>query len=293
MAKILTFGATGKVGSALVPLLVSQGHDVHGVTRSGSGADLLQSLGAVAVIGDLRDLPTLAPKIEGFDSVFLASADAPDQEELEIAVTAALAKKGTPHVVKLSAQSAGLNPPVSFGKQHRASEKALETSGLPYTLLRPTFFQQSVLLMADDVANKGAITAPMGKGRTAMVHVQDVADVAAACLVDPAHQGKTYTLTGPEPLGFADVTAKLTQLLERKITYSSPPAPIARLVMPFLTGMPRWQTSLIVDLMVAIRNGAQEAVTNDVATVTGRAPRSLAEFLETHQSAFEPSQERK
>lgn len=287
MSKLLLFAATGKVGSALGKRLVAEGHDVHGLTRGGAGIRQLTDAGITPIVGNVRNLSSFAEKISGFDAVFLASADAPDQDRQEMAVIELLAAQGAPHVVKLSAQSAGLTPPVSFGVQHRASEEHLKSSAMSHTILRPTFFQQSILLMKDDIAKKSSIIAPMGAGKSAMVNIDDIASVAASCLTDRAHSGKTYTLTGPEPVGFDDVAAALSDLLGKKIKYTSPPSPIARIVMPFLTGMPRWQTSLIVDLMVAIRNGAQHPVTSDVETVTGRPPRNIQAFFEDHRADFE------
>lgn len=288
MARILVLAATGQVGSALCTQLLSLGHAVSGVTRSEAAAGRLVQRGIIPVVGDVRHLDQLGPRISGFDSVFLATSDARDQDAIEKGLIDCLRANGAPHVVKLSAQSAGLNPPASFGVQHLKSEQALHRSGLSHTVLRPTFFQQSLLLMRGDVARKKAITAPMGKGRTAMVDVRDIAAVAARCLADPGHAGKTYTLTGPAAHGMKDVTDKLTALLGVKVGYTSPPALAARLVMPFLTGMPRWKTGLLVDLMVAINHGAQEQVTDDVATVTGEQPRTLDDFLNEHLAAFQP-----
>lgn len=288
MPKILVFTATGQVGSALCGELLARGHEVSGVTRSDAAAGRLIQRGITPVVGDIRNLDELGPRLAGFDAVFLASSDAQNQDRTEAALIKCLRDNGTPHLVKLSAQSAGLNPPVSFGVQHRTVELALEQSGLAFTILRPTFFQQSLLLMAGDVAKKKAITAPMGKGRTAMVDVRDIAAVASHCLTGPGHAGRTYTLTGPQAHGFADVAEKLTELLGLKIGYTSPPVPIARLVMPFLTGMTRWKTNLLVDLMVAIRHGAQQQVTTDVADVTGREPRTLHAFLKEHLESFQP-----
>lgn len=286
MSKLLLFAATGRVGSALGKRLVADGHEVHGVTRGGAGIGQLNDAGITPITGDVRDLSAFADRITGFDAVFLASADAPDQDRQEIAVIDLLAAQGAPHVVKLSAQSAGLTPPVSFGVQHRASEEHLKSTALSHTILRPTFFQQSILLMKDDIAKKASITAPMGAGKTAMVNIHDIAAVAACCLTDRAHAGNTYTLTGPEPVGFADVAETLSNRLGKKVKYTSPPSPIARVVMPFLTGMPRWQTSLIVDLMVAIRSGAQLQVTSDIETVTGHPPRNIQTFFDDHAADF-------
>lgn len=288
MSRFLVFTATGQVGSALCRELLSRGHKVEGVTRNDAAAGRLIQRGITPIVGDIRRLEHLADKLAGFDGVFLASSDARDQDSTEIGLIEHLRNNGTPRVVKLSAQSAGLNPPVSFGVQHRNAEEALERSGLSYTILRPTFFQQSLLLMSRDVAKKKAITAPMGKGKTAMVDVRDIAAVAAHCLTDIKHAGKTYTLTGPAAYGFADVTDKLTNLIGLKIGYTSPPAPVARLVMPFLTGMPRWKTNLLVDLMVAIRHGAQETMTSDVEDITGDEPRMLDAFLQEHLASFRP-----
>ncbi|MCR9135574.1 MAG: NAD(P)H-binding protein [Alphaproteobacteria bacterium] len=286
MSKLLLFAATGRVGSALGKRLVADGHEVHGVTRGGAGIKKLTEAGITPITGDIRNPSAFANSITGFDAVFLASADAPDQDRQEMAVIDLLAAQDAPHVVKLSAQSAGLPPPVSFGVQHRASEEHLASRLKSHTILRPVFFQQSILLMKDDIARKSSITVPMGTGQSAMVNIHDIAAVAACCLTDRAHSGKTYTLTGPEPVGFADVVAALSDLLGKKVKYTSPPAPIARIVMPFATGMPRWQTNQIVDLMVAIRRGAQQQVTADVETVTGTPPRNIQSFFEDHVADF-------
>lgn len=288
MASILVTAATGRVGSALTPRLVESGHRVLGVTSRPDGAKALSQGGVEPVIADLTDPQSLQPVTDGIDAVFLATPDDPKQDKMEQDLIAMMARTGKPHVVKLSAQSAGLDPPVSFGIYHRRAEEALEESGLPYTILRPTLFQQSLLLFAEDIAKKRKITAPVGKGKIAMVSVEDIADTAAAVLASDTHHGKTYTLTGPSAHAFEDVVKQLSDHLEEKVGHTSPPAFAARLVMPFATGMPRWKTNLIVDLMSALRNGAQQNVSPDVETVTGNAPRPLDAFLKSNLDAFRP-----
>ncbi|MEM9106992.1 MAG: NAD(P)H-binding protein, partial [Pseudomonadota bacterium] len=255
---------------------------------SQSGAETLKQLGAEPVIADLNDPTSLETVMQRVEAVFLASADGPQQDRIEADQIAMFARQGRPHVVKLSAQSAGLDPPVSFGIQHRRSEQALEASGLPYTILRPTFFQQSLLLFADDVAKKGKITAPVGKGKIAMVNVDDVARMAATVIANEDHHGKTYTLTGPAALGFDEVVGHLSKTLDRKVGHTSPPAFAARLVLPFVTGMPRWQSNLVVDLLSALKAGAQQEVSTDIEKVTGQSPGSVEDFLKANLEAFRP-----
>jgi nucleoside-diphosphate-sugar epimerase len=57
--RIFVTGATGFIGSALVPELLQAGHHVLGLTRSEAGAEALQKAGAEALHGDLEDLDSL------------------------------------------------------------------------------------------------------------------------------------------------------------------------------------------------------------------------------------------
>ena len=54
--KVFLTGATGFIGSAIVPELIGAGHHVLGLTRSNAGAELLQNLGAQPFLGDVHDL---------------------------------------------------------------------------------------------------------------------------------------------------------------------------------------------------------------------------------------------
>jgi len=286
MARILVTAATGRVGSALVPQLVAEGHVVRAVTRRAAAAAALSDSGADPIVADIRQPETLGTAIEGVDAIFLATADDPQQHRIEQALIAMIAATGRPHVVKLSAQSAGLSPPVSFGALHRQAEDALRASGLPFTILRPTFFQQSVLLFADDIASKNRIIAPAGQGKIAMVNIEDVARAAAAVIAGGDHLGKIYELTGPTASGFDDIAALLSRQLGRPIGYVSPPALLARIVLPFMTDMPRWQSNLFVDLLSALRGGAQQTVSPDIEGITGRPAISLETFLTANLASF-------
>ena len=62
-------GGTGVIGRYLVPLLVSQGHDVVATARSDQSADLARSLGARVALADILQRETLLPALEGMDAV--------------------------------------------------------------------------------------------------------------------------------------------------------------------------------------------------------------------------------
>jgi nucleoside-diphosphate-sugar epimerase len=61
--KVFLAGATGVLGRALVPQLVSRGHEVVGMTRSASKQDLVRSLGARPVVADALDPDAVAQAV--------------------------------------------------------------------------------------------------------------------------------------------------------------------------------------------------------------------------------------
>ena len=88
-------------------------------------------------------------------------------------------------------------------------EAELRASGLPWTILRPTFYLQNTMMAIPTVSSQGAIYLPMKQGRMAMTDVRDIVDVAAHLLLKGGHEGRTYTLTTPESFTIAEFAAAL------------------------------------------------------------------------------------
>src|SRR5579859_247390 len=78
--RIFLAGASGLIGVRLVPLLVEQGHEVAGMTRSADKAAMLTSLGAVPVVCDVYEASGLTEAVSSFepDLVLHQLTDLPD-----------------------------------------------------------------------------------------------------------------------------------------------------------------------------------------------------------------------
>lgn len=276
---VLICGATGQVGSLVCAALDRDGIAWIGLSRRPpANAQWRQA--------DFERPETLPAVLDGVDTVFLVSSDHPRQDQLELAMIEACRARGIARVVKLSAQSAGLAPPVSFGALHARVEQALRESGMAWSLLRPVFFMQSLLLMADSIRS-GKLIAATGKGEVALVDVRDVAEAAARVLAAPAaHDGRTYTLTGPRALSFAALSQLLATATGQTVRHISPPRLLARLVLPWASGMPRWLSNMVVELMGAIADGTQSVPSNDVQALTGHEPRTIEAFITEHRASF-------
>jgi NAD(P)H dehydrogenase (quinone) len=133
----------------------------------------------------------------------------------------------------------------------------------------------------------GFIRGPAGDGRVAAVTRDDIADVAVAVLLDDGggHDGRTYDMTGPEALSMAEVAEELSRVAGRTVTYQNETLQEAY-ASRAAYGAPDWEVAGWVTTYVAIANGDLDEVSDDVATVSGHPPTSLAEFLRRNPESY-------
>lgn len=282
---ILLIGATGQVGREIVQQLGATGSRARALVRTAEKADALRATGFDPAIGSLDQPATLNAALEGIEKVFLLSPDDPRMVEQQTALITAAQAAGVQHIVKLSAQSAGADPPVSFGRWHAQVERQLEAAGMDWTHLRPRFFMQNFLSFAPMISAQGTFYAPMSSAQVSMVDVRDVAAVAVAALTEPDHGGKIYDLSGPEALSFDDAAARLTTALGQEVAYIDVPDAATRQTLLEI-GMPDWFADNLIELYTYIRAGGQAAVQSTVAAVTRKQPRSFARFADDYAAAL-------
>lgn len=101
--RILLTGATGQIGSAVLPALLARGHEVVALVRSDNSAAVVEKAGAVVVRGDLFDARVLAEAARGADGVVHVASpgdetSAQADEAVLDAVLPALDGTGKPYV---------------------------------------------------------------------------------------------------------------------------------------------------------------------------------------------------
>ena len=188
--KILVTGATGNVGGAVIAKLTAMGAEVRALVRDESKSQALKDAGVEAVTGDLEKPDTLDAAFSGVDKVFLLTPVSPDAVSLARNGIAAAKRAGSPHIVRLSALVPAPARSARLGRQHAEIEAELKASGLPYTIIRPTFFMQNTMMAGQTVASDGVVYMPFKDGKLGMIDMADVAEVAARVLTSDGHEGK-------------------------------------------------------------------------------------------------------
>ncbi|MCH8089597.1 MAG: SDR family oxidoreductase [Chloroflexi bacterium] len=285
--KILVTGATGNVGSLLIPILANLGADVRALVHSESKAQGLKDAGVEVVVGDLDKPDTLDAAFRGVDKVFLITPPNPNQVIQAKNGIAAAKRTGNPFIVRMSAgalkEMPGALPRVSG--QHSEIDAELRASGLPYTILKPHFFMQNTMMAGQTVASDGAVYMPMKEGKLGMIDVRDIVDVAVKVLTEDGHEGKTYELTGPASISFHDVAAGLSKALGKEVKYVDVPLEAGREGMLGM-GLPEWFADAMTEYNKAFSEGYGDFTTPDVEEMTGHPARSYETLARDFAQVF-------
>ncbi|HET8755831.1 MAG TPA: SDR family oxidoreductase [Solirubrobacteraceae bacterium] len=277
---VLVTGATGNVGAAAVEALRRRGATVRAFVRR--PVDLP---GVEVAIGDFEDPGSIRAALDGVDRVLLSSADGPRKVDHEAAVIDAA--RGVELIVKASTISAQAGSPLPPFDWNGRSEDHLRRSGIAAVVLRSAFYMSNLLAVAEPVREQRVLPAPAGDGRIAMIDPRDVGAVAAAVLTGDGHAGRTYELTGPEPVTYGDVAAAIARATGAPVRYVDVPPAAARDGL-VAAGMPDWLVAHLDGAFAKIRAGEFAPTTGTVYALTGHRPRDLDAFIAAHAGAFAP-----
>ncbi len=285
--KVLVTGATGNVGSLLIPKLINLGVDIRALVRDESRARGLKNTGVEVVVGDLEKPQTLDVAFRGVDKVLLITPPNPNQVIQAKNGIQAAKRTGSPVIVRLSAGAFNVMPgPLSrVSGQHAEIDDELKASGVPYVVLKPHFFMQNTMMAAQTVATEGVVYMAIKDGRIGMIDVRDIVDVAVKVLTEDGHEGKTYTLTGPASISFHDVAAAFAKALGKQVDYVNVPLEAARQAMVSM-GLPEWVAGALGEYTTAFSEGYGDFTTPDVEKLTGHRARSFEDFARDFASAF-------
>ncbi|MGV9689775.1 NAD(P)H-binding protein [Streptomyces sp. NPDC003444] len=268
---ILVTGANGNLGAATLAALHARGAVAAGGSRTpGEGMRRL----------DFDDPSSL--DLAGVSTLVLVSAGYAEDDRVvarHAAVLDAAVRDGVGHVVYTSLTTAGDH--LGFALAHRATERLVRASGLPWTILRNGLYAElfgGLLMWAG-----GDVESAFGDGALAAVSREDLAEAAAVVASDPArHGGRVYDLVGT-PITAGQVAGELG-VAHRAISLGE----YRRRLLHETPGLLPFQPPMLASIATGIRHGFLDGTTPDLTDLLGRATRAPLATAVAAASAARP-----
>ncbi|PRP77948.1 hypothetical protein PROFUN_08482 [Planoprotostelium fungivorum] len=189
------------------------------------------------------------------------------------------------HVIKTSF--------VGTERWHNASEQALMTSSLHFTIIRHNYLMQSFLI--DGIRTSGVIELPLqDQTRMSFIDVNDLTDALTRVITDEGtrHYGKIYIFSGPEALSLAEITETLSTVAHKKISYRQVSEKESRSQMINSVGLPEYLADAYLELYRSVDGvdgvGSPESkvVSPDLERVLERRTVLFLQFAAAHHNIF-------
>ncbi len=282
---ILLTGATGTTGRETVRQLLKKGVPFRVMTRNVANAKAVLGPDLDYVEGDFARPETLTAAFSGITRLSLLSAFAEKMVSLELNAVAAAKKTSITHIVKMSAIGAAPDAPTMIRRWHGEIEQRIEREGFAYTNLWPNVLMQNFRRFATFIKKEGVFYASIGESRVALVDVVDVAAVAVAALVEDGHEEQTYEITGPRAYTYGECAEIFTRVLKKAVRFDpiSLEASHKDLVD---AGMAPALAGALIEIDQMFIDGFGAPVTDVVARVVGRRPRSFEQFVRDNTDFF-------
>lgn len=218
--KIGITGATGHLGRLVVKQLkekVAADHIVALVRNTQKAGEL----GVESRIFDYDKPETLSGSLKGIDHLLLISGNEIGQRKTQHEnVIRAAQEAGVKWIVYTSLLHADTSS-LSLAEEHLLTEKALQSSGIPYTILRNGWYTENYTASVPAAITHGVLIGSAGEGQISSAARADYAQAAAVVLTSSNEQGKVYELVGDEAYTLADLAAEISKQTGKTIPYQN------------------------------------------------------------------------
>jgi NAD(P)H dehydrogenase (quinone) len=275
---ILVTAAAGRLGRSIVSEILWKVRpcQLAVTTRHPEKLARLERLGVSVRPVDYADPPSLRYAFHDVEALLLVSSDADvaGRTAQHQFVIEAARLAGVKRLVYTSFLDADPASPFPFSAAHEATEDALRSSGLAWTILRVNDFAESLVEGLNGSLEAGVYPNASPRGRASYVSRRDFAEAAAEALVSEDHDHRIYEITGPAALSGADIAEILSRIEGRTIEAMTTP------VQDYVRHLKRhgyrdYQAEAIGGLHVAIDAGRLAKVSQDIRKLTGHPPNRI------------------
>ncbi|MHB9759472.1 SDR family oxidoreductase [Streptomyces sp. BYX5S] len=280
MSYVVT-GATGHLGRLVVTGLLDAGvpaPEIAAVVRNKDKAADLAERGVEVRVADYSAPETLADAFRAGDRVLLVSGSEVGQRVPQHQAVIDAAKAAGVALLAYTGVLGGPDADFELAAEHKATERAILDSGLPYTFLRNGWYHENYTENLAPVLEHGAVVANAGDGRIASASRADYAAAAVAVLTGEGHENTAYELSGDVAWSLAEYAAEIARQTGKEIVYR-PVAPEQNREILLGAGLPAPFADILVGVDTAIEQGLLARGDGDLARLIGRPTTPIADAI--------------
>jgi NAD(P)H dehydrogenase (quinone) len=275
---LLITGATGHLGRLVVEQLLADGVPAGDIIATGRATDKIKDLadrGVQVRAVEFGDAAAVRAAVAGADRVLLVSAmDPGGRVEQHRNVIDAARAAGTGLVAYTSIVNAETTK-IRLAADHQATEQLLRDSGVPYVLLRNSWYHENYTDRLPAFLAQGAIPGSAGEGRISAAARADYAAAAARVLTTDGHAGQAYELGSDEPFTLAQLAAEVSAQSGREVRYLDlPEEHYAKALTEH--GVPGLMADMVAETDAAAAHGTLYTASGDLTALTGRPATTLS-----------------
>lgn len=276
---ITVTGATGQLGRLVIHALRNQGVPADGITAAVRSPEKAADLGVRTVFADYSQPQTLTEALADTDRLLLiSSSEVGSRIEQHRNVVEAAKAAGVgliAYTSVLRADTAG----IALATEHRVTEEIIRGSGLPYTLLRNSWYIENYTATLAQTMQHGVVLGSAGDGRISAATRADYAAAAATVLVGGDHDNAVYELGGDESFTLTELATEITKQTGTEVVYRDLPVEeYSRMLVSF--GLPEPIATALADSDLGIARGELHTDSRDLSKLINRPTTTLAEALE-------------
>jgi len=274
---IVVTGATGHLGRLVIAALLKKvpASSIVAAVRNVEKARDIAALGVQVRYGDYNQPPVWDDALIGADKVLLISSSEVGQRVKQHRAVIDAAKRAG---VKLLAYTSILRcdtSPMGLAAEHKETEVLIRASGIPFTLLRNSWYTENYTAGIPAALAHGAIYGCAGQGRIASAARVDYAEAAAAVLTAENQAGRVHELAGDTAFTLAELAAEISRQSGKKIGYVNMSEAEYKNVL-VKAGLLEAAAALYADSDTGISKGALFDDGRQLSKLIGRPTTSLA-----------------
>ena len=284
---IVVTGATGQLGRLVVRNLIDlvPADRIAVVVRDPARATHPAEHGIEVRVAD-HDVPaSLTGAFQAGDRVLLISGNQFGLRRAQHEAVIDAAKAADVALLAYTSILGGPDTQFVVADDHHTTERAIEDSGLPFSLLRNGWYTENYTAQLPTVLKHGAVVGTADPdSRLATATRNDYAAAAATVLAGEGHENTVYELSGDEAWSLHEYATEISQQSGQDITYRQVSATEYRQILTD-SGLPAAMLDVFVETEDAIARGELATVTGDLHRLIGRSSTSLAEVIRTQMNA--------